>query len=210
MKARELRPRLWYWTAPHPDWTPEQGGEDGWEQEVGSYAYVSPDGRELLLFDPLVPRESEDEFWRSLDEDVERYGPPQVLITCFWHARSADAISDRYEDARVWSYAPSLAEASKWMRVTDAFEREEALPAGIEASMVARAIGEVTYRLPEYDAVVTGDALAAAPGAPVRVWQADEEAVRALLDRPIEMLLLTHGEPVLEGGGEALARALEA
>lgn len=52
-------------------------------------------------------------------------------------------------------------------------------------------------------------ALAAAPGAPVRVWYGDEW-LRGLLDRPLELLLLTHGEPVLEGGGEALARALEA
>ena len=51
---RELRPRLWHWTAPHPEWTPESGGDDGWEQEVGCYAYVSPDGGTLVLLDPLV------------------------------------------------------------------------------------------------------------------------------------------------------------
>ncbi len=66
----------------------------------------------------------------------------------------------------------------------------------------------MAFLLPEHDAVVVGDALAAAPGAPVRVWEGGD-SLRPLLERPVSLLLLTHGEPVLEGGGEALARALE-
>lgn len=42
------------------------------------------------------------------------------------------------------------------------------------------------------------------------MWWADRDKLRALLERPVAMLLLTHGVPVLGGGGEALARALEA
>jgi hypothetical protein len=201
--VRELRPRLWYWTAPHPEWTPESGGDDGWEQEVGCYAYVPPDGGTLVLIDPLVSD------WSALDRDVERHGAPHVLITCQWHQRSANEILGRYEGARTWVFAPAV-EASKGMRVTDGFELDDPLPGGIEASLTFAEIGEVAYRIPEYEAIVTGDALARAPGKDVRVWWADKERLEALRERGVEMVLLTHGEPVLEGGDEALARALEA
>src|SRR5215218_6193203 len=97
MEIRELRPRLWYWTARHPDWTPEEGGADGWEPDVGCYAYVSPEGDELVLIDPLVPDDDMfdgERFWRALYRDVEHHGPPNVLITIYWHARSAPRIID--------------------------------------------------------------------------------------------------------------------
>ena len=35
MEIEEIRPRLWRWTATHPDWSPEEGGPEGWEPEVG-------------------------------------------------------------------------------------------------------------------------------------------------------------------------------
>ena len=46
---RELRPGLWHWTAPHPDWSPSEP----WKQAVSSYAL--DDGERLLLFDPIAP-----------------------------------------------------------------------------------------------------------------------------------------------------------
>ena len=52
---RELRPGLWHWEAPHPDWQP---GEP-WNQVVSSYAI--DDGDRLLLFDPMaLPGEIEE------------------------------------------------------------------------------------------------------------------------------------------------------
>ena len=52
---RELRPGLWHWEAPHPEWEP---GEP-WDRVVSSYAI--DDGERLLLFDPLaVPSEIEE------------------------------------------------------------------------------------------------------------------------------------------------------
>ena len=50
----ELRPGLWHWKAPHPQWEPTEP----WDQNVSSYAI--DDGERLLLFDPLsVPAEIE-------------------------------------------------------------------------------------------------------------------------------------------------------
>jgi hypothetical protein len=53
--VRELRPGLWHWQAPHPQWR----ATEPWDQNVSSYAI--DDGERLLLFDPLgVPSELED------------------------------------------------------------------------------------------------------------------------------------------------------
>jgi hypothetical protein len=35
------------------------------------------------------------------------------------------------------------------------------------------------------------------------------EALRPLLDLPVELVLVSHGEPVLSGGREAISRALD-
>jgi hypothetical protein len=50
--VRELRPGLWHWEAPHPEWE----ATEPWSENVSSYAI--DDGERLLLFDPLaVPSE---------------------------------------------------------------------------------------------------------------------------------------------------------
>ena len=105
MEIEQIRPRLWRWTATHPDWSPEEGGPDGWEPEVSSHALVEADA--LVLIDPLVPADDEERFWHALDGDVEHHGPPQILLTGYWHARSSQTIFDRYPGARVWVHTRS-------------------------------------------------------------------------------------------------------
>ena len=46
-RMRELRPGVWHWQSPHPDWDEEQW----WPELVSSYAIELGDG--LVLFDPL-------------------------------------------------------------------------------------------------------------------------------------------------------------
>src|ERR687887_2327574 len=95
MRVQELSGGLWRWTGLHPEWTPEQGGPEGWEQEVGCVYYESPDA--VVLVDPLVPPEDEERFWRALDRDVERARKPvRILLTVPWHGRSAEAVAARY------------------------------------------------------------------------------------------------------------------
>ena len=212
MNAQELRPGLWRWTASHPDWTPDA---EGWEQEVGSYAYVA--GETLVLIDPLVP--DDDAFWRELDGDVERLGPPHVLITIFFHTRSAQTILDRYDGARVWAFEPAIDRISERTRFTDPFTTGAVLPGGIEPHPVERG-DEVLYWLPAHRALAVGDSLLGTAGGGMRLcppsWLRDpahyepfRASLRPLLELPVELVLLTHGEPVLERGREALARALE-
>ena len=78
----ELRPGLWTWSAPHPSWTPDEGGPEGWEQEVRSYALDAGDS--LVLFDPLVE-----------PEQAARLAggrPVVVVLTCHWHSRSSERL----------------------------------------------------------------------------------------------------------------------
>jgi glyoxylase-like metal-dependent hydrolase (beta-lactamase superfamily II) len=77
--------------------------------------------------------------------------------------------------------------------------------------------------LAEPRALVPGDRLLGADGGGLRLspdsWlrylpsgmraRQLREALRPLLDLPVERVLVSHGEPVLRGGREAIARALE-
>ena len=80
---------------------------------------------------------------------------------------------------------------------------------------------EVLYWLPEQRALVTGDVILGARDGGVRVcpdsWlpektspQQFRKALRSVLDLPVEHVLVSHGEPVLGGGRNALRRALDA
>jgi len=70
--VRELRPGLWHWQAPHPDWDEEQSW---WPELVSSYGIEL--GDDFVLFDPLsVP-----------DELRER--ATAVVLTAPYHERDA-------------------------------------------------------------------------------------------------------------------------
>jgi hypothetical protein len=190
MQVRELARGLWYWTGLHPAWTPGDGGPDGWEQEVGCYFYEAPDA--ICLFDPLVPMEDRDRFFEALDRDVQRAGQPvRIVLTTDSHRRSATELSSRYDGA-----------IGK-------------RPTGVEVG--AKAWDETVFWLPEHRALVSGDViLGRAHGLEVpQAWIGDRydatvSELRPLLDLPVDRVLVTHGEPVLEDGLEALARALSA
>lgn len=221
MDVTELAPGLWRWTAPHPEWSPEadEGGE-GWGREVGCLYLETPGA--LVLFDPLAPEADGDRerFWRGLDRDVERLGPPHVLLTVFWHTRSSQEILERYAGARVWAHESAVEKIGERVRYTDAFAIGDALPGGVESVDALRA-EEVMYWLPEQRALVTGDVILGARDGGLRVcpdsWlpkgtNAEEfrTALRPVLDLPVEHVLVSHGEPVLGGGRDALRRALGA
>jgi glyoxylase-like metal-dependent hydrolase (beta-lactamase superfamily II) len=188
MRVQEIATGLWRWTGLHPEWTPAEGEADGWEQEAGCYFYEGPEA--IVLFDPLVPPEDRGRFFEALDRDVERAGRPvRILVTVQAHHRSSEELRERY-DAAV------------------------GLPAaGVEAA--AEPFGELVYWLPEHRAIVVGDLMLVRDGVLTvpRPWFGDryEEALgllRPLLDLPIERVLVTHGEPVLEHGHAALSAAL--
>ena len=92
---RELRPGLWHWEAPHPDWTPDEP----WDENVSSYAI--DDGERVLLFDPLaVPSEL---------EELVAGREPVIVLTAPWHERDARTLVERL-GAPVFAPAPDTQE----------------------------------------------------------------------------------------------------
>jgi hypothetical protein len=197
----ELRPGLWRWTARHPAAVDDPAPEspDDWPPDVGCVACAA-DG-DLVFIDPLAPGgATEQPFWDEVDALVAAHGPRvNVVTTIEWHRRSRDAFAARY-DATL--RAPA------------------ALPAGVRTVPVRRA-GEVMVWLEEHRALVSGDRLIGDGRGGIRMcppsWYADlttpdglRAALRPALDLPVEMVLVSHGEPVLRGGQRVLARALEA
>ncbi len=190
----QVTPGLRRWSAWHPEW----------RQEVGSVAVDTPDG--LVLIDPLEP-------------PPEVRAPAHVLLTVFWHARTAGELGAEH----VWAPARGVRKLkNRGVVVTDPFEDSPDLPGGIQALPTARE-GEVVYWLPQQKALAIGDVLLGAgakPNAtsePLRLapesWlegATTKQLVKSLLpllDLPVERILVSHGDPVLQGGKEAL-RAL--
>jgi hypothetical protein len=189
--VEEIAPGLRRWTSRH----------DHWEEEVGSLAVDTADG--LVLIDPLDP-------------PAELGRPAHVLVTVYWHARGAGELK-----ARTWAPSRSLRPLSN--RGVAAADAATGLPGGIQAFPTARA-AEAVYWLPEQRAVAVGDVLLGAgakPRAtndPLRLcpegWLGKQthadlrESLRPLLDLPVELVLTSHGAPVLDRGHRELARAL--
>lgn len=211
MDVQELRPGLWRWTAPHPDWTPEEAENGGWDELVASHFLESPEA--IVLIDPLVPADEAARFWAALDRDVERTGlPVVVVITIVWHERSAAAVAARY-GAELWASEETAAKLE--LAVDRRFRPGERLPGGIETGSTLRG-DEVWLWLPAHRALVVADVVL---GSPLRVCPDEwvhpprtpaqiRENLRGLLELPIELILTAHGEPVLADGRAALERAL--
>src|SRR5262249_42190554 len=93
--VQRIESGLWRWTGFHEEW----------KQEVACVYLETSDA--ICLIDPLVPAENREKFLAALDSDVERVDlPVHVLVTVFWHTRSADELAVRY-GTEVW--APSRA-----------------------------------------------------------------------------------------------------
>ena len=197
--ATELAPGLYRWSAPHPAWEPGSPPDaDGWDQIVGSALYVLAEV--AVLFDPLLPPESQERqrLLSWLDECVgER--PVSVLTTIRWHRRDREQLAERYagRTRRAWN----------------------AVPPGVSPKPL-RGAGETVYWLPQDAALVFGDRLLGDGHGGVRLcpesWLHDERIdrpglarqMRPLLELPVEILLVSHGDPVLRDGRAELAHAI--
>ena len=194
MTLVSVAPGLRRWTAWHEEW----------KEPVGALAVETDDG--LVLVDPIDPP-------RGLAR------PDHILLTVFWHVRSAP----EFAGAEVWAPKRAVRRLqNRGVRVTQAVE-DGALPGAILAFATGRD-AEVVYWLPQQKSVAVGDVLLGAgakPHAsdePLRLcperWlgKASHDDVRAslrpLLDLTVQRVLVSHGEPVLRAGKKALAAVL--
>ena len=200
----ELRPGLWTWSAPHPSWTPEEGGPEGWERDVRSYALDAGDA--VVLFDPLV---------EPADVAIVSGGRPVVVVlTCHWHRRSA---AELVEALGATVHAPAAGVSELGLPAVG-YELGDDLPGDVEPQVAAYP-NDATLWLRSDAALVAGDVFHGGErGFRVQPdsWLAEgltreglREQLRPLLELPVELLLPTHGDPVEDGARETLRRALE-
>jgi glyoxylase-like metal-dependent hydrolase (beta-lactamase superfamily II) len=219
--VRELRPGLWHWEAPHPDWRPSEP----WSENVSSYAI--DDGERLLLFDPLaVPGEIEE---RGAGRETA------IVLTAPWHERDAQGLVERL-GVPVYSPLPDTAEDLMRTYGITAEQAGDGSPdliwllregkgearpysAGDRLSVGVQAFpgqkpNDAVLWIESHRAVIAGDTLADFGDGPQinpRWLRADVtreqviEGLRPLLALPVEHLLETHGGPYDRA---ALERAL--
>ena len=218
---RELRPGLWHWQAPHPDWRPSEP----WDKNVSSYAI--DDGERLLLFDPLsVPREIEA---RAAERETA------IVLTAPWHERDAQGLVERLG---VPVYTP-LPDSAQYLMDTYGLTAEQAgdgspdvvwllreqkgearpyssgdrLPFGDDV-FPGHKPNDTVHWVESWQAVISGDTLVdfgrgleinerwLRPGV---TREAIAAGLRPLLALPVEHVLATHGAPTDRA---ALERAL--
>ncbi|MGH3019221.1 MAG: hypothetical protein ACRDNR_03555 [Gaiellaceae bacterium] len=189
MELRDVAPGLWLWRLEHPDWAPDSG----WEPVVTSTCVES--GDEVVLLDPLAPPEDADDIWERLDARP----PSLVIVLKPDHVRDVDLFVRRY-GAR--AFGPHLFFAHDVPETKpEGIDPGSELPGGLVALYDGRGRNETPLWLPEQRALVFADGLTA-PGGELRVWATawHEErvlpALRALLDLPFELVIVSHGEPV--------------
>jgi glyoxylase-like metal-dependent hydrolase (beta-lactamase superfamily II) len=219
--VRELRPGLWHWEAPHPDWAPTEP----WGENVSSYAI--DDGERLLLFDPLaVPSEL---------CDLAAGRETAIVLTAPWHERDARSLVERL-GVPVYAPLPDTAEDLmreygitaeqagdgspdvRWLLDGEAGEAHwystgDRLPVGVQA-FPGQKRNDLVLWIESRRAVVAGDTLVDFGeglhinprwlGAGVTREQV-ADGLHALLALPVEHVLATHGGPTDRA---ALERAL--
>jgi len=218
--VHELRPGLWHWQAPHPEWEPTEP----WDKSVSSYAI--DDGERLLLFDPLgAPSEI---------EQVAADRETAVVLTAPWHERDAQSLVERL-GVPVYTPLPDTAEDIlrtygvtvdqgwispdvRWLvdgESGDAhwYSAGDRLPIGVQA-FPGQKPNDLVLWVESHRAVVAGDTLADFGDGPqinprwLRAGVTRQQVVdglRPLLALPVEHLLETHGGPFDRA---ALERAL--
>jgi hypothetical protein len=204
----EVLPGLWRFEAAHPEWTEEDGGEEGWEPVVAWWALQSSRG--LLLIDPLISD------WDRLDRMIERAGGcAGVVRTVHWHQRSAAEAVARYGTA-LWARPDP--DGNVRVPPDHPLGADEELYDGIRAISVERS-DEIAVWLPAQAALLFGDAMLRHVAGQLHVcpdsWLQPEggrarlrELLAGLTRFPIEHVLVSHG-PFIRGDGlQSLQAAL--
>jgi glyoxylase-like metal-dependent hydrolase (beta-lactamase superfamily II) len=191
MDVQRLGDGLWRWTAPHPNAANWPKSGPAVPPEVGCVYYEAPYA--VVLIDPLLPVGEEEDFLAYLDRDVERRGlPVSILLTAAWHERSASIMRDRYQ-------------------VTDR------IPETVERYPVEGAPEEqLVYFIRPHRALVVAEifvgdghgGLALSPSPALEDRDALDRSLCAIAELPVELVLVSHGEPVLEAGRRAIQLAL--
>jgi hypothetical protein len=209
------------WTAPHPEWW---NASVPWTQEVASFALAG--GDELVLVDPLLPREGDERegVLAELDGLAAEAGAVAILVTIPYHVRSSEELHARYAAQGPVSLHGHPACARRLRDpgiLRDVTAPDARLPAGARAFRIGSPVRQETpLYLPVQRALAFGDTVVGVDGE-LRVWDWLENprrerwyrerflpTLRPLLEVDAERVLVTHGPPALEHGRRKLEAAL--
>lgn len=202
--GRRMAPGIWRWIAYHPEW----------EQDVACAAIDSAAG--FVLVDPLLPAGGKGRgALRGLDALGE---PPAIVLTVFYHERSAGEILDRIPGSTLWVEESGVDRVGS--TVTNPFRAGDALPGGLVAYRTARP-DEVVLWDPASRSLLAGDVLLGQGAEGVELcpdsWLPDgvvrrdlARSLKPLLDLPIERVLPGHGDALEADVLAALRRVIEA
>lgn len=202
----EVLEGLWRFEERHPEWSEEEGGEDGWEQIVAWWSLRCPEG--LVLIDPLVSD------WGALDRLVaDAGGVAGIIRTVHWHERSIQAAAERYS-AELW--AMEHPEHARGHRVDHAVKDGDVPFLGVRVLALQR-LDEIALWLADRRALLFAYAMLRRPDGSLRVcpdsWLMPEGGpqrlrviLRALCELPIRHVLVSHG-PLVLGDGRAAMQA---
>jgi glyoxylase-like metal-dependent hydrolase (beta-lactamase superfamily II) len=163
-------------------------------------------GAEVVVLDPLAPRDDATALW----ERLAAAPPTMAVVLKPDHVRDVDLFSARYGARALgpWLYWRDDVPETE----LEPIEPGSELPGGLVALYDGRGRMETPLWLPEQRALVFADALTA-PDGELRVWDSRAHAeralpaLRALLELPFELVIVSHGEPVHDR--HAYERALE-
>jgi hypothetical protein len=190
----ELRPGLWHWTARH----------ERIHTQVSSYYLVEAG----VLIDPMIPREGLEWFER------ERV-PEHVVLSNRHHDRHAWRLRDAF-GCTVHCISNGARELEGRGPV-ETFEFGDELPGGIVVHEVgAICPDETALHIHSQRALVCADGVIRGSSGeltfvpdhlmdePEQTKESLRAAYRRLLELDFDLLLLAHGEPVVDGGHDAL------
>ena len=193
---KEIGPGIHHWTAKHPRI----------QTEVSSY-YVEP---AATLVDPLLPPEGIEWF-------ASRRAPARVVLTNRHHYRHSDRFQAEF-DCTVLASEPGLHEFGD-DRPVEGFAFGDELADGVTALEVGSICPDEAALhiqigdgfLSVADGVVNYGGLRFVPDNligddPEAVKEGLRESYRRLLDLDFDGLLLAHGDPIPDGGKDALRR----
>lgn len=199
-ELHDIAPGLWIWRTEHPDWDPSAD----WKPPVTSTCVHS--GNEVAVLDPIAPAYDAAALWARLE------AAPPTMAVVLSPITSATSISSAPATAPAPSGPGSTGATTCPIPSSRPSSRAASCREGCGRSTTGAGGWRRRSGFPISVRSCFADALTA-PEGELRVWASPAHddralpALRALLELPFELVIVSHGDPVHDR--DAYERALE-